>query len=365
MDRPLRVLLVEDDPDDAFLVQRMVAADRGMIRLSHVETLKAARDRLAADTFDVLLLDLSLPDSGGVETCTALRRAAPQTPIVVRSGLADEGAAVEAVQRGAQDYLIKGRVDADVLRRAMRYAIERRQAEERDRATEKLQALRELASGVAHHLNNVLAVINAQVDLLLAREMPQEPDVTAALRVASRAVNYGAEVVRRLQTFTVTRPSLTPASVDLNELVHEVLDLSRPLWQDGPRARGILIGARLEAGEIPAVAGEPLALRQVLMNLLINAIEALPRGGHIGVRTWAAGDSVYCAVTDDGVSMTESVRQRALEPFFTTKGPSSTGLGLSVVHGILVQHGGGLSIESDGRQGTTVTIHLPVATIAR
>jgi two-component system, cell cycle sensor histidine kinase and response regulator CckA len=135
----------------------------------------------------------------------------------------------------------------------------------------------------------------------------------------------------------------------------------RPQWQDEAQRRGCPIEIRLELGEIPSAAGEAGPLREVVMNLMLNAIEALHHGGVITVSTSAAEGHVRCAVVDNGVGMSEDVRRRALEPFFTTKGPQSTGLGLSVAYGTIQRHGGTLTIESVEGQGTTVAVSIPPA----
>jgi CheY-like chemotaxis protein len=152
--------------------------------------------------------------------------------------------------------------------------------------------------------------------------------------------------------------------VDLNQLVQEVVELTRPRWQDEAQLRGSRIEVTVEAGVIGAAAGEPAPLREVLMNLLLNAADAITQGGRITLKTWAKDDRVYCSVTDTGGGMPEEVRRRALEPFFTTKGPKATGLGLSVAYGTVQRYGGTLTVESVVGQGTTVEISLPTASAA-
>jgi signal transduction histidine kinase len=149
--------------------------------------------------------------------------------------------------------------------------------------------------------------------------------------------------------------------VDLNELVTDIVGLTRPEWQGAAAARGATIVVSVIADPIPVVRGDPLALREAVMNVLLNAIDALPDGGTIALRTWSASGKVWCALTDTGVGMSDDTRRQVLDPFFTTKGPRRTGLGLSVAYGILQRHGGGLSIESTEGAGTTVSLHLPVA----
>jgi CheY-like chemotaxis protein len=154
------------------------------------------------------------------------------------------------------------------------------------------------------------------------------------------------------------------AAVDLNEIVREVVELTRPRWRDEAQMHAIDLDVALELGELPRTAGEAPALREVIMNLLFNAIDAMRASGRIRIGTWTADDWVYCAISDTGVGMSDEVRQRAFEPFFTTKGPQGTGLGLSVAHAIVQRHGGELSLRANEGGGTVVTIRLPRAAAA-
>ncbi len=224
--------------------------------------------------------------------------------------------------------------------------------------TEAFRAVGEVAAGTAHHLNNILAVIGGRVEILL--RSVEEPSIRRSLEIVQRAVARGAEVVRRVREFGLARPGSRAVPVDLNYLVREALELTQPRWREQAQTQGIQIEVRMEPGQIPAVAGDPVSLGEVLVNVLLNAVDALPEGGQITVKTWVSDQRVHCSVTDTGVGMSEEVRRRAAEPFFTTKGPKSTGLGLSVSYGVLQRHGGELSIESTPGRGTTVTISLPL-----
>jgi signal transduction histidine kinase/CheY-like chemotaxis protein len=223
---------------------------------------------------------------------------------------------------------------------------------------ETLRAMGELASGVAHHLNNLLAVVLGRLQLARAKQPP--PDFDRHLELAERAAMDGAEVVRRMRGFSRAQPTPSLAEVDLNRLAEEVIELTRPRWQDEAHVRGVTIEARLDAGAIPPVPGDLPALREVLTNFIFNAIDALPHGGQITVRTRLDGEGVLCEVEDTGVGMSPEVQRRALEPFFTTKGFHSTGLGLSVNYGIIRRHGGEVTIESAVDKGTRVAFRLPL-----
>lgn len=226
---------------------------------------------------------------------------------------------------------------------------------------ETLRAMGQLSSGMAHHLNNLFAVILGRVELMMGKV--QEAGVRRSLEIIQRTAQDGAEVVRRVQRFSRVQP-VSDVAVDVNQLVKEVVELTRPRWHDEAQLRGSRIEVAVEAGVIGAASGEPAPLREVLMNLLLNAADAITQGGRITLKTWSKDDRVYCSVTDTGMGMPEEVRRRALEPFFTTKGPKATGLGLSVAYGTVQRYGGTLTVESAAGQGTTVEISLPTASAA-
>src|SRR5438552_6274636 len=222
---------------------------------------------------------------------------------------------------------------------------------------ETLSAIGKLASGMAHHLNNLFAVILGRLETLLVKVPDQE--ARRYLEIVQRAAQDGAEVVRRVLRFSRVQPVSRTVPVDLNQLAQEVLELTRPRWHNEALLRQIRVDTALDLGAIRPVAGELAPLREVLMNLLLNGIDAMPDGGRLILKTWMTGPDVHCSVSDTGAGMSEEVRHRALDPFFTTKGPKSTGLGLSVTYGIVQRHNGKLEIESTPGRGTTVTITLP------
>ena len=354
----MEILLVEDNPGDVRLVGELLTeAGAEEFDLTHVKRLGEAVQRLREDHFDVVLLDLSLPDSNGLDTVVRLQAAAPHVPIVVLTGLDDDLVGLQAVRGGVEDFLIKGEWDANRLARSIRYAIGRRNAAQALARSETLLALADFASGTAHHLNNLFMVISGHLWLL---ENHGSAEIKRSLRIVLEATARGAEIVRRLQAFTRAGPLSEATRVDLNEVVQHTLELTRPRWQDEPSVRGVRIDAVLELGRLPPVLGDSFTLHEVVMNLVFNAVDALPDGGRLTIKTWASEHWVYCSVADTGVGMPEHVQRRAVEPYFTTKGPNATGLGLSIAHGILKRHRGDLVFESTEGRGTTVTMSLPL-----
>lgn len=243
---------------------------------------------------------------------------------------------------------------------------ELQRSEERLAYSERLRTLGELSSGVAHDFNNLLAGILGHTQLLLNEPLPAW--VASDLRVIERAALDGAATVRRLQSFAQTSQALPTEAVDLNEVVSECLAITRPRWRDGPQSRGITISIQREQVSLPLITGDGPALRDLVTNLILNAIDALPAGGELGLRTGllTASDgplsepAVLLEVSDSGVGMSPAVREQIFTPFFTTKGHHGTGMGLTMVFVIVQRHDGRIDVMSEPQQGTQVRVYLPV-----
>jgi two-component system, cell cycle sensor histidine kinase and response regulator CckA len=495
---PLRVLLVEDNPADARLVEELLDDARtGKITLIHAQRLGQALALLEQERFHAVLLDLSLPDSVGMETFLTARAAASGAPIIVLTGLLDEELAVRAVREGAQDYLVKGQVDGQLLYQSIRYAIERhrvenqlrsseeqfrqlaenikeaflvvelptykmlyvspmweqiwgrpivelhrdpmiwfnaiheddraqvendriaiergqpatsvfrvlrpdksirwvrarlfpvfdggyvyrlvglveditemRLTEEKFRQAQRMEAVGRLAGGIAHDFNNLLTAILGYADLATDGLDPESPAV-ACIREISKAGGSAVNLTRQLLAFS-RRQILQLKVIDLNQSVQRMDSLLR-------RLIGEDVTLRMNLGARPAtVLADSGQIEQVIMNLAVNARDAMPEGGHLTIETAnvelsddyvvvhpeaAAGHYVMLAVSDSGVGMDEATQRRLFEPFFTTKDPGrGTGLGLATVYGIVKQSQGFVWVYSELAHGSTFKIYLPVAT---
>ncbi len=230
---------------------------------------------------------------------------------------------------------------------------------------ERLSALGQMASGVAHDFNNALAKIIGFNELLLTspEKLNDPPTVKQYLQMIDTAAQDGANVVRRLREFyRKRRETEVFQPVDLNALIRQAIALAEPKWSSQAQATGAQIRIDTELAETPLAAGHPADLREVLTNLIFNAVDAMPRGGCITVRSRAQDQRVTLEVSDTGVGMTEEIRKRCLEPFFSTKGERGTGLGLAIVYGIVQRHGGTIDIDSTVGEGTTFVVELPVHT---
>jgi signal transduction histidine kinase len=229
---------------------------------------------------------------------------------------------------------------------------------------DKVRAVGQLASGVAHDFNNLLAGILGNAQLLLYEVRNEEQ--RSLLRIIEQASKDGAETVRRLQGFARMEHDMPMTEVRLDILARDAIDLTRPRWRDVAQSRGARIEIDRRLQPVTPLAGRPGELREVLTNLIINAVDALPSGGKITVATYDSrndgngAEDVVAEVIDTGTGMSPEVRSRIFDPFFTTKGEHGTGLGLAVSLGIIQSHGGQIEVESEAGSGTRFAIRLPV-----
>jgi signal transduction histidine kinase len=229
---------------------------------------------------------------------------------------------------------------------------------------ERLSAIGQMASGIAHDFNNNLTPILGFAELLLENDklLDNKAEARRCLQMLRTSAKDAASVVSRLREFY--RPAETDEEfpvVDLAKIVQQSVSLTEPKWRRQTQAKGLTVEVSADAKASPFVAGQESALREVLTNLIFNAVDAMPEGGRVSIETAIEGDDAVIRVRDTGTGMTEIVRQRCLEPFFSTKGERGTGLGLSMVYGIIERHRGKLEIESTAGQGTTFIIRLPRA----
>jgi len=222
-----------------------------------------------------------------------------------------------------------------------------------------------MAAGIAHDLNNSLAPVVGFSELLLSENEALTERQREWLRLVHIGALDAARTVARLgQAYRLRTPGDDCETIEIAHLARQVVALMRPAWFDAARADGRSIDVVMELGLAPALSGNGAELREALTSLMKNAVDALPMGGTIAVQTREEGGCAVVEVSDTGTGMTEAVRVRCLEPFFTTKGPRSSGLGLSFVHGAVERQGGRIEIESAPGAGTTFRLILPVAAAA-
>lgn len=229
---------------------------------------------------------------------------------------------------------------------------------------ERLRAVGEMASGIAHDFNNVLAAISGYSELLLMRpeNLDNKPKLTRYLELISTATQDGSNVVSRLRQFYRHREEDDKfTECNLNDIANQTVLLTQPRWKNQAQANNIMVEIQTQLQEgLPIITGNETELRQALTNLIFNAVDAMPQGGVLKIRTFVHDRQVALEVSDTGIGMSEKTRQRCLEPFFTTKKERGTGLGLSMAYGTVHRHGGTIDIQSEEGKGSTFTLWFPI-----
>jgi signal transduction histidine kinase len=387
--RLVRVLLIEDNIADADLIRDALddaaldpALSGAIFELEQVDRLRAGMERLIAGAVDVVLLDLSLPDSHGLETFVKLERTSPTTPIVVLSGLDDEQMAVRAVREGAQDYLVKGRVDGITLTRSIRYAVERKRSEdERARmaraqaeAVASLRSRDETLASISHDLRTPLTSIRGVAQLLqrrIARGAALDPgELVERLGRIEEQTTLMARMIDDLLDIArieAGRPlELHLEACDLLSLIENaVSDVQRTTDQHQIRVVS-LVDVALSG------AFDCVRVERVVLNLLTNAIKYSPEGGEVIVtldrEERATGAWAIVSVRDQGIGIPPDDVPHIFERFYRASnvgdGIRGTGLGLAGAQQIVQQHGGEIEADSLPGLGTTIIVRLPMESSA-
>ena len=363
-DKPVSILLIEDNPGDRRLIREMLAeAGNVAFDVQYADRLQAAMECLGQNGVEVILLDLGLPDSQGLETLRKVYAQASEMPIVVLTGLNDEMVGVQAINEGAQDYLIKGQVDTQLLRRTIRYAIERKQAEERERRLQvqlslsnRLASLGLMVEGFAHEINNPLASVIGFAQMLAYEDIPENAreDVKTIEDSAQRVV----DIMTNLLAFA-RQQKLERTYINVNDMVMAALKmLGHPL-----EGGNITITTRLDPA-LPSTMADGALLQQAFLNLVINAETEMKLAhgkGNLLILTELTSDTIQVSFNDDGPGIAQANLVHLFDPFFSTRGVGQgRGLGLSVCYGIIADHNGQINVKSQLGKGSVFTVELPV-----
>jgi two-component system cell cycle sensor histidine kinase/response regulator CckA len=368
----LRVLFIEDSEDDATLQVRLLRQAGYDVAYACVQSADELKSALN-ETWDIVISDYSMPHFSGTEALEVVRDKGVDVPFIFVSGTIGEDAAVAALKVGAQDYLMKtnlGRLIPSV-QRELRESEERRQRkrlEEQVHQLQRFEAIGRLAGGVAHDFNNVIGAIMGWAEIGANAAYPGGDLQDKFLKIRAQA-DRASGLTRQLLAFA-RRQTLQPCNTNLNELAKETISLLRNV-----------IGERIEihlqlADDLNVIWADPGQVEQVLMNLSLNARDAMPNGGRLVVETKNVslaedyqrlhpyalpGDYVLLRVLDTGIGMDAETMAHIFEPFFTTKEIGrGTGLGLATVYGIVKQHKGFIDVDSEPGQGTAFRVYLPL-----
>lgn len=376
---PVNVLLVEDNLGDARLTRELLAeANNGGFRVHHATTLARALERLASEgpdnASDVILFDLSLPDSHGLEGIAQLQMAHPELPIVVLTGTDDESISLEAVHAGAQDYLVKGHGDGEIIARAIRYSIERKRAhmqllEAKERAELANRAKSEFLANMSHELRTPLNAIIGFAEVLESEIMG--PIGRDCYKDYAHDIKTSGMHLLEIIGDILDLSKIEAGKVDMQESVIElprVIASCLKLIDERAKLASVYLWNHVPV-DLPLVRVDERKLRQILINLLSNAVKFTPSGGHVTLTAHADASGIAIEVSDTGIGMAHADIVRALTPFMQVENSLSrrfegTGLGLPLADSLTRLHDGTLSLDSEPGKGTKVTITLPANRIA-
>src|SRR5262245_28087970 len=373
--RHVSILLIDDDPQARALIE-MALIDAHFERTIEVATTAAAGlERIKANHHDIYLVDQRLPDGTGLDVIRAAKHLGADKPFILMTGYGSGALDEAALREGAADYVEKHLVGAH-LERSIRYALRNWQSsrelqdrEEQLRQSQKMEAIGRLAGGVAHDFNNLLTAVIGYTDMI-AERANLDPETAREVGEIRLAADRGAALTRQLLAFS-RKQLLNPTVLNVNESVAGLLHMLPRLIGDH-----IHTDARLAAG-LGFVKADASQLEQVIVNLVLNARDAMPTGGYVPIETanveltedrlaaegltLEPGPYVMLSITDTGVGMDETTRAHAFEPFFTTKAKGKgTGLGLATVYAIIDQSGGAIAMDTAPERGTSIRIDLPI-----
>jgi signal transduction histidine kinase len=372
--RRLRVLLIEDNPGDVRLIKEMlVEAKHTAFELECFERLTDGLARLSEDRFEVVLLDLSLPDSTGLDTFVTFNAAAPDLPVVILSGFNDEVVAVECVNAGAQDYLIKDEVNSHLLIRSLRYAVARgllekersqllaRERAARAQAEEANRAKDEFLAIVSHELRTPLSAMLGWSRMLATGKLDPET-VKRGIEAIERNARAQTQLIGDLldiSRITTGKLHLNARPLKLDPIISGVLDAMSPAAQ----AKQISLQMKL-AEDAGLISGDPDRMQQIVWNILSNAIKFTPAGGRVEVAVSRIDTCVEISVADTGQGISAEFLPHVFERFrqadsSTTRKFGGLGLGLSIVRHLVELHGGLIQVQSEGEgKGSTFTVRF-------
>jgi len=366
MSQPLRVLMIEDSESDAALIVRHLETAGYCVHADRVQTAGALRAALADPVYDVIIADHRMPQFDAPAALAIVREAGHDIPFLVVSGTIGEELAVAMMKAGAHDYLVKSNLarlapavgreirDALARRELRRTEAERQKLEEQVRQAQKMESIGRLAGAVSHDFNNMLTVIIGYAQLGLCELTPQDSLYDAFSQIDD-AARRAADLARRLLAFSRPQPAAL-RDVILND---QVRDFEKMLTRVLGETIQLEVSLDPRGGVIHA---DPGHIEQILMNLAVNAKDAMPGGGRLRIATASrpAANQIQLSVSDTGIGMSREVMARIFEPFFTTKAEGrGTGLGLATVYGIVKQSQGAIEVSSEPGRGTAFTLRFP------
>jgi signal transduction histidine kinase len=364
MSTTIRVLIVEDSEDDALLLIRELQRGGYDLVSERVDTPATMKTALDEQIWDVVLSDYAMPRFSMTEALTMMKEKGLDLPFIIVSGAIGEEAAVESMRAGVRDYVMKSNLArlVPVIERELQEAQFRRERirmEEALRQSEKMRALGEMAGGVAHDFNNILAIVLGRAQLAL--DYVEDEKARKSIQVIEQTALDATRITKRLREVAGVYGGSDFEQLSLNQLAESAIQMVECRRMELKKTAGVAIEIGTELNETAPVKGDAAELREALVNIIFNAMDAMPEGGTITVKSGQENGSAILSVTDTGIGIPDEIREKVFEPFFTTKASKGTGLGLSVTYSIITHHGGNIEVESAPGKGATFYIRLPAS----
>jgi len=269
---------------------------------------------------------------------------------------------IKAINESLEQHVIDRTVELTKINEELQNEIaERKKIEETLIQSEKLKSLGTITAGISHEFNNILNIISGNVQLL-QMDYKDHSNLMDSLSIIKKAIDNGASITDRMREFTHGDvDTMDFVSADINKLLTQSVEFIMPRWRNMAQAGGINYNMDMEGTkkEVPSILCNPLEIKDVFINIISNALDAMPDGGRISFRTWSKGDTVFVSITDTGRGMSEDLKKNVFDPFFTTKRPEGTGLGMSTSYSKVVRHGGKIEVDSEEGKGSTFTLQFP------
>ena len=333
-----------------------------------VEYANSGKDAIAIshnNRYDIAIVDIILPDMQGTDLVKKLAVMLPSTDFIHMTAHAALDSAIEAVrQEQVVSYETKP-LDMDHLLAVLKQIMKRKKMEDALLQSEKLKSIGTITAGISHEFNNILAIISGNVQLM-KRSYKDHEELVNALDIIMKAINNGAEISNKMYKFAKTEvDNKEYVTNDLCDLIKQSIEFTMLRWKNMAQANGVNYHIEIESIRgISEVRCNSTEIREAFVNIINNALDAMPAGGRISFSTWNKDGSVFASVSDNGKGMTDDVRKKVFDPFFTTRRPEGTGLGMSIVYSILSRHNGKIEVKSEIGKGSTFTLQLPIVTRA-
>jgi len=389
MVKPVRILYVDDSVLDRELVRDAFEQEGGRFAITEASSWSEFNACLAEGPYDVVLTDFNIRGVEGIQILDQVKSKMPDVPVVIITGTGSEQVAAETMRRGAADYVIKSTRHIRRLPFAIDAVLTRHRLQEQERKAveslresntrlekaleevsqmqkrlirkERLNALGQMASGVVHDFNSSLMCIIGACECVISNPcmLDKKDEMMSLTKLILSSARDAENIVQRLRKLhTNEDTSFSPVIVE--QAAKEAVEMTEHKWKKQAASEGKKIDIEVSAPKIPSIMADESQIRELLINLINNAVDAMPKGGAIKIQGQQDGKWAMIKVIDNGEGMTEEVRQHCLEAFFSTKGKKGTGMGLAMADGIVIRHGGTIEVQSERGKGTTFVIRLPL-----